>query len=490
VNKTVIFAAGFIFLMLVSCGKKDEVLARNELQMHERLALMHLRKNHEASVEELQRELNVFLAGSSNHNFNDEAGSGITGVDKFTVVIENGFSSARSEIPFYLFGLADPWLRTTGYALACGDIRFPGILAVVEEGDFYGDNPYFPVFAGNLADLIIDTIQIYNSRTPSDIASALKKWKKIRDPGQDAGIYTQHVFPLTRRTEWGQGPHYYNVISAVHGRPPASRWVTGPVPAAMAQIMAYFEWPAACLHDRAKSGDNIINANPLNSVSVSSFMDPYSPNDEIVEFHDVNYDWKNMTRLTRSSLIYDRYKVLICVLMFEIASNINTEYGTKEEGGSRADFANIPPVLSKMGYAKVKPSGYSFKAVKESLDQRFPVLAGARTHYGRRDVFFQPLEQEWLSKTTIIPSEKGAEHAWIIDDYRFVTRRLPVYDDENTPDANTGEYNYTVLYLHHNLGWNGDSNGWYFSYTGRGKNFVYDQKIIANIKPANLKKKQ
>jgi hypothetical protein len=217
---TVLFAAG-IFSCSFDADVSTQPNTPSSLERHEYLALMHLEESHEITPETLQSQLGNFLANNAASRSADSPASSVTGVQKFTTVIENGFSSVTankrsvateqeaSEIPFYLFDLENPVEQTSGYAVTCGDMRIPGILAVVENGEFGGEHPFKDVFYTNLAAYILETIELYNGITDEDIAAAVEKHNSISDGNRAfndpavLAILKPHDQPLvTSKTKW------------------------------------------------------------------------------------------------------------------------------------------------------------------------------------------------------------------------------------------------------------------------------------------------
>jgi hypothetical protein len=108
--------------------------------------------------------------------------------------------------------------------------------------------------------------------------------------------------------------------------------------------------------------------------------------------------------------------------------------------------------FKKMGYKTPSPvSGYDLSVIKSSINNGRPVLIGGydtRTHYIRTYYFLW-----WVVRTEEWDSYSGG-HEWIIDDYSTRTRSL--YFAGFT-------LRYPVEYVHCNIGWGGQKDGWYLS---------------------------
>ena len=452
------------------------------LERHEELALLHLEETHEVTPEVLQGQVNNFLAGNAAARGAGSPASAITGVRKFSTVLEDGFATTTSnsrstdivaeasEIPFYLFDIANPVEQTSGYALTCGDIRLPGVIAVVEDGEFEdGDHPFLDIFYSNLAGYILETVEIYNSVTDEDIATAAEKQKELigeyrafNDPKVLATL-KPHDDPLvTKKTKWDQAVPYWDVINSIRGVPlsesSGKKVYTGCVATALAQIMAYHGKPAK----------------PASTIDgKTSFLDPYTKTTKT--FANITYHWPQIKEKPFAKDLSDQYKMEIGVLMHEVGKNIKTKYGTNGSGATESD---VVTGITKMGYKKPSVHGYSLSKIQASIDEKKPVYIGGFeykvTSYSPIDIF------KWFPQT----SYKGG-HAWVIDNYQTHFYSSTKKDE----------------YVHCNLGWSDWYNyknidGWYLSgvfdvkkgpvarsIAGTEDLFKYDLVIIPNITP-------
>jgi hypothetical protein len=414
-----LFAVSIFF---VSCNfgpppETVEVLqtnARSALDRKDVLALWHLAERHETSEKESRERVQEMLqydAGAEKRN-----ASNITGVHSFSVTMEEGFSPVtanrrsetakkeKTEIPFYVFYLENRAKQTNGFALTCGDARIGNVLALVENGAYDDtDNPVLGVFYACLEDYILATIELYNSIRDQDITVAMAK-SKVEEArfvlGPDDLYLLSRVLyskgPLME-TEWNQGEPYSDVINSIEGRPLDDddvSWPTGCVATAMAQIMAYHEWPL--------SPPATIRKPNYRTTAISGFYDPYSPSSYTL-FSDVVYNWGNMKTNSKATSLSNTYKNLIGVLMLAIGDKVSMQYDTSENGGSSAYTDDVPDAFGSMGYLEPKIRSYNYEVIKDSIDQDKPVyISGKAT------------KEYFLG---IFPVYKNG-HAWVIDGYQ------------------------------------------------------------------------
>ena len=476
-----IFIVALIAVVTFSCtfGAETKVVLDNtsHLDRFNYLALMHLEDNHEVTPEALESQLGFFLEGNAVARSASSPVSSVIGVQKFITEIENGFSSVTankrsttteqeaSEIPFYLFDIVNETEQTVGYAIACGDIRIPAILAVVEDGEFDSEeqHPFKDIFYNRLACYILETIEIYNSITDEDISTAVEKYNSISDGNRAfndpnvLSILKPHTAPLvTNKTKWGQDIPYWDVINSIKGKTlPKSKVLTGCVATALAQIMAYHEWPAG----------------PAATIaSKTTFPDPYTNTTRT--FSSVVYEWSQMKAKKDATELGNQYKMEIGVLMHEIGVAIKTNYGTDGSGAIESD---VVANLSKLGYKKPTLADYSLAKVQASIDSYKPVYIGGYekkvTTYAAIDVF------KWFPQVSY-----DGGHAWLIDNYQTHFYSSTKKDE----------------YVHCNLGWDGTDDGWYlsnvfdtrygpittaYSSVGYEDYFKYKLEIIYNITP-------
>ena len=487
------------FLKPQLAEKAPQTQTRTTLDRIDELALFHANKNFELSVEELQNEVQAVL--QTNYETAVQRGeavlsaSSIAEVRNITVTVEDGFSSVTadkrtegtvqetSEIPFYVFDLSNG-AEQNGFALTCGDARIGSLIAVTEQGSFDDpDNPFLAVFYSALENYIYRTIEEYNSITDGDIAQAERRAGRRAGTARvledenlaPEGWYETDIFvePLTIATQWNQNAlgylvyppqwvsPYNQIINKMAGNSDENLWPSGCVATAIAQIMAYHEWPASPHHPIRKPSEKPKNNTPKHTY----FVNPYD-NNQYKWFDTVTYDWTAMKIDPDANNLANDAKMNIGVLMAAIGDKVSMEYGSD---GSEASTNDVPDALNNMGYNKPTVEDYSYSKIKTSLDAGKPVYMSG---FSIKSYFMG------------IPISGGG-HAWVVDGYRTFT------DSSNK----------TVDYVRCNAGWGGLSNGWYksgvFNMTGEApviersaarsvKEYYYQLrlKIIPGITPS------
>lgn len=483
------FAVIFCCLwFLLSCDtEKDNSngsLSAEGIAERERLAFLHTSESHETSEYELQNMLNEFIHITPNDSEVPERqitqtnAPKITDVIKFNTKIENGFSSINADkrtaltqkeetnIPFYVFKISGEEDSSNGFALVCGDDRIGNILAVTEGGAFDEINPFLYVYYANLEDYIKRTIATYNDITDEEIQKAKENAEKKQTKETTRATvlnykkYEDNSFePLvTSKIKWSQNAPYNDIIKSYYNEP----YITGCVATAMAQVIAFYEWPQYS----------------------KSFKEPkYGAT--VTSYNNTKYEWEKIKLSPYAGYIYDaNVKRQIGILFFEVASNVNMNFGTNSSG---AYASNIPTALEKMGYKKPQLINYDFSTIKASLDAKKPVIISAAAIKETKTETEYFLGFIPILTTTTTTYKSG--HAWIIDDYCIV-KLMQLKNGVHT------QYG-TEYLVYCNLGWGANSaTGWYKSgvfdtnsatisrsvrSVGTIGNYQFDQKIIPHI---------
>jgi hypothetical protein len=328
-------------------GGREAEKAPVEISEEDFLVLQHLETDHISSVEEVRAVLTNVL-NSSLPIFDENSESAniqITGVETYTATLEYGFrdeisdtsqdgeaAATTSELPFYIWTLENSADQTEGYAISCADKRIGSILAIVEEGA-YDDSAdtFMEVFYMNLAGYIGDTIDKYNSVTAEEIAEV---GEKVRLTGSSTVLSSRTIeltsplpgpaagtdfAPLLNDTKWNQAKPYNDVVNFARGTyktdtlnvsaPPfvfvytkaaSDNHYTGCVSLAMAQIMAYHEWPEKCTlsgtfmdpYDVDSEGYNLLHPTGKTMNTPGHTMPAMAP--ARIDLSQINYDWKLM----------------------------------------------------------------------------------------------------------------------------------------------------------------------------------------------------
>lgn len=485
-------------------GKKPpDVPADSELTRKDILALQHLREDHISTEEALAGQVYDFLSKDVSTRSVTPNVPAVTNVKKFISKTDKGFSgmtaNARaasgasetreeSEIPFYIFEIANKNEDKKGFALTCGDDRIGNILAVAESGSPDLDNPFMELYYTNLEAYIGETIEIYNSVTDEDIAVALTKAGKESERFTATSDFSFKDFFNTYdydtdgktrlKTAWGQHEPYWDTINKVKNRTfnsYADKYVTGCLTTAMAQIMAYWEYPDSC------------DIEPYSTFHYSWDVIKAVPDLRYVTPHTFG----------GNSVLSEHAKHSASILMYQVAEAVIVQYGTNATGGSTGYLTTN--AFNTFGYAT--PDGhidYDISAIVSSIDNGRPVaiegfdtLEHTVTQYKRDNYFLW-----WFLGTDYWEEHKDnylQGHAWVIDDY--CTRAKPVIFFKDLLCR--------AYYVHCNLGWDGSKNGWYASGVFDTEKdpvalkstktieqsegwYRYNMKIIPNIYPIKL----
>ncbi|MDR2509919.1 MAG: C10 family peptidase [Spirochaetaceae bacterium] len=409
-----------IGMVFIGCSFEPEVksVTSGGLDRKDVLALSHLKKTHTTDEAVLRSELAGFLKESSAARSAGSNASVITNVSVFSTGLDKGFSaSARNtrsvsedtqeeaEIPFYVYTLENEAEETKGFALASGDDRIGNILAVAENGVYDEEHPFLDIFYANLDGYIQETLDIYNSITDEDIQNALEK-----TGGAERAVLANVTSDpaVIMKTRWNQNPSpYWDIVNEARGRAnysDANKYLTGCIPTAAAQIMAFHKYPAKC--------------------SASGYT-------------NITYNWNDMTSYPDARYISNSSaRRGIAALMHEVGlKSTGIKYDTESSKDGTTAYLT-PDVFIKMGYTTPCPlQAYDFSLIMKSIDAKKPV---AITGHAKRTVYWR----KFLGITVYKRTEYSEGHAWVIDGYRV---------------------NNLGVYVHCNLGWGGHADGWYYS---------------------------
>jgi hypothetical protein len=392
----------------------------------------------------------------------------ITGVNKLNIIGEKCFGSSNrsaigaEEVPIelYAFSTENPQGNPPGFVLACNDKRVGNYLAFVESGDLNDpDIPFLRILFGKLEEYIDQTIEEFNSITDEDVQRVLTKarragryvyttmgnetdetganaiWNENGDLG--SGLASSPIVEIQQRdysniafadwywtdghytylpVEWHQNSPYNDVINSELnnlGYPPGN-YLAGCGPVAVAQLMAYHQYPLACTLPG------------------------------LIEL--VSYDWTLITASRALTGIpapaYEDAVINTGILLGEIGVRQGAIYG---ETVTEVFPPGVINSLTQMGYAIETPAAsvppyelsdytgyqvYNFTKIRESIINQRPVLVGGLSTAGG--------------------------HIWVIDGVRHMTYT------EATPAGHI--IGFTYDWVHCNLGWGpGRVNGWYIS---------------------------
>jgi hypothetical protein len=331
------------------------------------------------------------------------------------VDLPHAFSITKGEYPaFHVFESG-----TEGFVIIAGDDLAWPILGYSTENSFNPTHlsPDLEAWLKSYQEQISAAITAGITQKP-EIA---KQWEAL-STNATASIHTQGVAALTS-TIWSQTP-YYNDLCPFDSTE-QERTVTGCVATAMAQIMKYWEYPAA-----GKGSSRYQHAN----YGVIS-----------ADYGSTSYDWDNMPDSLSGSSSTTQ-KTAIATLMYHCGVSIQMDYGVYVSGMSDVSnilnsFKSYFDYATTISFMKKDQTSDSlwFQGLKYQLDQQQPVL--------------------YLGFNT--DGKDG--HAWVCDGYDDFDR------------------------FHMNWGWDGYGNG-YFALSAlqpvEGYDYTDDQMAVVGIKPS------
>lgn len=294
------------------------------------------------------------------------------------------------------------------------------------------------------------------------------------------------VGPLSP-VEWNQG-YPYNMLAPLtcsSGGSEGRAWA-GCVATAIAQIMAYWRYPASI-------DGYSINWNLLNNYTGR-------PN----EYDNVmNKLYVPGTGNNNANQVL--FKQNVSRLMERIGSHVGMDYGC---GGSGANMENTLKYLRSIGYAGGNIEDFNTTSVLNSLNSNRPVLSAGNSTKIHHSLLWGLIT--W--------STYSGGHAWVMDGYLRQQRQVTVTATTTKASASGGiqpllraasnaivitttttstHTEYSSYYLHQNWGWNGYHNGYYVAGTfdsnkggnfpsgtksGEAYNYQYNNEIFPNIR--------
>lgn len=477
------FVANFVGCSgLADRNERVDAKSVNESRKAE-LVQLALTGDYVSSVEEMESGILSLLYENSDNSRSAVSASNyaLKLVNKMEVKTEPSVPSARSvqvteygTSEFFLYDIENKAAGSRGYAIASTDRRLGSILTIVDDGEFEEDiseDPFMQVFAENLEDYIQETTDIWETINDDDLeefaartaTSAVVKSGNYRytnwkwNSGNEKSLL---------KTKWNQGSPYspdaYNkAIASIYG----TNYYTGCVTTAVAQIMAFHEYPKTC-------------RKATYSTLKSKWSDASNWNG--------TYEWSKMKANAYANNLSKIGKVEVGALMYDIAEGIKAEYKTD---GTSAKMSNIMPYLKTLNYRSGSLQSYNFASIKKSIDNGNPVIISGNSQKTTTKKKFL-----WWNITNT--TYKNG-HAWVVDGYANLTCKATSKTDSKDVKTITGDY------IHCNLGWGGSCNGYYLSgvfdtrtgatasdydisratttTSGEDYNYQYNMKIIPNI---------
>jgi hypothetical protein len=408
-------------MLAVSCGSPLDTNLVNvdsvtSLSRTEALALMHQNKTHTVTQEELKTQVLSFIASDkAGRNVADNTCI-ITGEQRYTKTYQTGFSSSTanersatadtdaSDITFTVFTLENDSSDTTGFALACDDVRIGNVLAVVEDGSFDSESPFMEMVRSRIDAYVRQTIAVYNTVTDTDIQLASEKYGQIqRSLSRSSGIGNYHDYdelPLPNylvSTRWGQGYPYNRVLMSVTNS--SSVLQMGSDIVSLAQIIAYHQQPSVPLMGVLFGGPQ----------PIEFFRDRYSTNPNTrVFFEDMSFEWSGMKSAPIADSLALAYQQEISTLMFQIAALAGKTWATNGTSAGVDAYAARNALVA-------------FGHIGATVDPYAGVYTGT---YGSINPYYSFIKPDLLNGHPLYATASntaGARAGWVIDNCQVKT---------------------------------------------------------------------
>ena len=429
--------------------------------------------------------------------------------------------------------------KKSGFAITCNDLRIGEILALVEEGEFNEDDPFMQIISSNIRTYVNATVQDWYELKKKKESEYKQKsiWEGLVSSGkyryENWKINDKDFKPFLIGTRWNQNPIYNDVIVKLKG----GNFPAGCVTVAIAQIMAFHGYPENYYGTRWENFD--------------AFKRRVKVHFPVAEKWNGKYNWRILRYATEIDVAvnYPIYPLQIASLMYEIAESGNASYDVEKGTGmniedytksllfhdyitgvcTRTPMETDPnayighimipppwvidelrknPPICRYPFSKeqaeikndneiksigphgkrIRYTNYSFDKIKSSIDNLCPVLIKGRA-INKRHNSTMSLGQEF----------QDVGHAWVIDGYCNLTCDA-IHEDTKEKETITADY------VHCNVGWGGDYNGYYISnvftfgtggkataedqeirssWNGQDNHYRYEIKIFPNLIPKN-----
>lgn len=484
--KKIIFFIFFTSLTIISCKNQFNIeentgLDKTSIQRKLELAEYAAVGNYILTQDEVTENLKSFLSKKEFTNCratNKTNKYTVSIIDTETISLGNDdLSNNRSasldeynDVNFYLYEIKNNETSEASYAVLSDDRRIGEIITISDNSEFtedISDSPFMQLFCTKLETYLIETGEIWNSLTDEDIQNARSAYSNIATSGNyiySDWKYNSGNISNLLTTKWKQTTPYNSGIEAVKGK----KYITGCGATAVAQVMAFHEYPKSC-------SSKIMSQLKNNWIPASSW--------------NGNYNWSLMKGNPRAEYLSSEGKMMVGAFMYQVAEGVKSNYGTS---ATSTYNSNYPLFLKSVGYNTDSVTAYSYEKIKSSINNGCPlVITGSCIKNTKKHKFL------WWSWETVTSYEGG--HAWVVDGY--CNMKCTATNKSNKSDVQT----FVTNYVHCNLGWSGSSNGYYidkvfsvnknclvndweFNNINRssyGEDYYYQYKleIIPNIKP-------
>ncbi len=455
-----------------SISKTD--IETTNLERKQELAQQALMGDYKVSEEAAAESLLSFLVGKDSENERAASTSNykLEKIDTATVTCpENTKNTNRNssveeydDVDFYLYQIGNSSNENIGYAVLSNDRRIGEVISVLDDSEFSEDiskNPFMQIFCAGLENYVDDTAEIWNSLTDDDLNTAAERASKTPEDTVKEGGWTYSGWSRNPangntkyilKTKWDQNDSPYNdcIVDVISG----DAYYAGCGAVAVAQIMAFHEWPKNCTsanYSRIKNG--WYRASNWNGV----------------------YNWKLLKSVESPSSYFSNpsdLQIQIGALLFDVAEGCKSSY---DEDGTSTTSANRLSFLNSIGYTYDSETDYSYEAIKTSINNGCPVMLRGYSEKNTKtetvDVPHRFLWWTWTTQETHTTTNYENGHCFIVDGY---------FNMSCTATKGTNSVNISKDFVHCNPGWGGLNNGYYLSgvFDMRDNHFIADENEI------------
>jgi len=309
-------------------------------------------------------------------------------------------------------------LTPTGYVVLGPDTRLPPIIAHSDESAFQWDEGPSNVFLNLLrADLAARLEALHDRAIPTGYErDAETEWSALRSgiSLQDSTKSSEIIGPLIEATTWAQSAPWNDDVPV--DPTTGSRSLVGCVATALAQLVSYWQYPESIVFTR--ESDYVTRTRHI-GISATTASIPW------IEFPARSY--------------YNPSDEMMAKLSYAAGVSVQMDYASFGSGAYLIDMAYAlaggPTPVQRYG----QPAVWRY----ETAEIRTYVMQGWGSPFVQSQTEFyhalqSDLEEGEPAVLNVTTSSTSGGHALICDGY----------------DRATGRY-------HLNLGWGGQSNGWY-----------------------------
>ena len=414
------------------------------------LAQMALMGNYKISEENAAEALLYFLVSKDSENGRAASTNAYelekinTATIEFAEISNSVNSTSRNssveeydDIDFYLYQINNSVTDTSGYAVLSNDKRIGEIISVVDDSEFsedISDNPFMQLFCMGLEDYLEETSDIWNSLTDDDLDIAAERAAidpvKIVDEGGWSFIEWKRNkgnIKYELKTNWNQNDSPYNncIVSIIGGN---SRYA-GCGAVAVAQIMAFHEWPKNCT-----------------SANYNRIKSKWNP----ARNWNGTYNW-SLLKSVGSPASYisnpSELQMQIGALMFDVAEGCNSSYYSNSTTVTPSNCMNF---LVSSGYMYDASLEYNYNTIQNSIDNGRPVILYGYSRKEWKTITYKVLWWSWTKKELL----NDGGHYFIADGY---------YNMSCTAVKGNERASFTYDFVHCNAGLGGHANGYYLT---------------------------